>query len=101
MTSNTSVNNSTVASGGSSRIDDVNIKANDSQNHYRSITSGAWSALTTWESSPDLVTWSAAQILPNYYSKTITIRSGHTVTISANVRVDETTIANGGTVNYN
>lgn len=101
MTSNTSVNNSTVASGGSSRIDDVNIKANDSQNHYRSITSGAWNVLSTWQSSPDLITWSAAQILPNYYSKTITIRSGHTVTISANVRVDETTIANGGTVNYN
>ncbi len=101
MTTNTSVNNSTVASGGSSRIDDVNIKANDSQNHYRSITSGAWNVLSTWQSSPDLITWSAAQILPNYYSKTITVRSGHTVTIAANVRIDETTIANGGTVNYN
>jgi len=101
MTTNTSVNNSTVASGGSSRIDDVIIKANDAQNHYRSITSGAWNSLSTWQQSPDLVTWTAAVFLPNYYAKTITIRSGHTVTISANVRIDETTINNGGTVNYN
>ena len=48
MSSNTSVNNGTVASGGSSRIDDVVIQANDSQNHYRSKATGDWSDINVW-----------------------------------------------------
>jgi hypothetical protein len=101
MTSNTNVGGTTVASAGSSRIDDVIIKSHDSQNHYRSVATGNWNSLSTWQSSPDLITWSAATYIPTYYSKTITIRSGHTVSITSDIRIDETTIDAGGIVNYN
>ncbi|MBS1764286.1 MAG: T9SS type A sorting domain-containing protein [Bacteroidetes bacterium] len=101
MSSNTSVNNSIVDAGFATRIDDINVKANDSQNHYRSKTTGDWANINTWEKSPDLITWTNAQIVPNYYSKTITIRGPHTVSITKDVRIDETTINSGGNVNYN
>ena len=101
MSSNTSVNNGTVASGGSSRIDDVVIQANDSQNHYRSKATGDWSDINVWEISPDLITWSPAIMPPTFYAKTITVRSPNTVSITKNVKIDETTINTGGTVNYN
>lgn len=105
MTSNLRVDQAipgnTVAAAGASRIDDLSIKANDALNHYRSIASGDWATLTTWESSPDLITWSPAQLAPNYYSKTITVRAPHLVSITKDVRIDETTINVNGTVNYN
>ncbi len=99
MTTNTAVNLGTVASGGSSRIDDINISAN-SLEHYRSVASGNWNNIATWESSPNLIAWSPAVIPPSKYSQTILIRSPHTVTISASATMDEVTIQNGAILNY-
>jgi hypothetical protein len=48
-----------------------------------------------------LVTWAPADFVPNYYAKTITVRSPHTVSITSAIRIDETTINSGGTINYN
>ncbi len=100
-TGTTAINGTVTAAGGASRIDNINISANDGNNHYRSIATGNWNQLTTWESSPDLITWSPAAFIPSKYSKTITVRSPHIVTINSNVSLDQTTIQASGAVNYN
>ncbi len=64
--------------------------------YFRTVTTGNWNSTSTWESSADNSTWHAATTTPDYNSNTITILTGHTVTITANVSTDETTINAGG-----
>ncbi len=99
MTSNTSVGGGSVASGGNSRIDDINISWN-SDHYYRSVMSGNWNNIATWESSPDNITWNAAVMPPSHYARTITIRNPHTVTINSNVGLDETIVEAGATLSW-
>lgn len=68
--------------------------------HFRSVQAGNWGTLTTWESSPDLATWTAATLIPNSTANTISIRNGHTVTVSTNQSMDQVTIENGGILLY-
>ncbi len=70
------------------------------QNYYRSLTSGPWDQPTTWESSPDNSTWSLAISTPTSADNTITIQSGHTVTVSLPVTVDEVVIKNGAVLEH-
>ncbi|MEI9962549.1 MAG: hypothetical protein WDM76_15945 [Limisphaerales bacterium] len=63
---------------------------------YRSKQDGNWSDASTWESSPDGATWTDAITAPTAADNTITIRN--TVTIAANVTVDEVVVASGGTL---
>ena len=66
---------------------------------YRSAaTTGNWNNAATWESSTDGLTWSAAASTPSSTDGTITIRNGHTVTITAAVSIDQVTVDNGGIV---
>jgi hypothetical protein len=99
MRSNTSVGGGTVGSAGTSRIDDIVITG-FSDDYYRSVASGNWNATSTWESSPDNVVWNPAIMPPSNYSKTITIRNPHIVTINSNVNLDETVVQNGATLNW-
>lgn len=73
-----------------------------STNYFRTITSGNWNAASTWESSTssNFATGvvSPATLSPDLNANTITIRNGHTVTISANVTVDQLVINPGSTV---
>ena len=64
---------------------------------YRSIATGNWNALTTWEQNNGSG-WVAAITLPSNVSGAINIRSPHTVTVTANVNLDDVTIEAGGTV---
>lgn len=64
--------------------------------YFRSITSGNWNSISTWESSADNSSWHSATTTPDYNSNTVTIQSGHTVTVTANVTIDETFINAGG-----
>ena len=64
--------------------------------HFRSVASGNWNALATWESSVDGTTWTAASVAPKSTDASIKIRNGHTVTISTSVTADEITVENGG-----
>lgn len=68
--------------------------------HFRSVQTGNWGTLNTWESSPDLATWTAATLIPNSTANTINIRNGHTVTVSTNQAMDQVTINNGGILLY-
>lgn len=66
--------------------------------HFRTKQSGDWNAISTWEFSVDGNTWTDATVTPFDTSNTITIRNGHTVTVTQSVNVDQTTIEQGGAV---
>ena len=74
-----------------------NLVIGQSVNDYRSIASGNWNTLSTWQFY-DGADWIAAAALPSNTSGLITIQNGHTVTISDNRTIDETTIEAGGTL---
>ncbi len=66
---------------------------------FRSAGNGNWNANATWEMSLNGGTsWVAATATPTSADGAITIRNGHTVSITAAVTIDEVTIDNGGTV---
>ena len=69
--------------------------------HFRTVASGNWNSTATWESSPDGESWTAATLTPTSTANTITIRNGHTVSVTSNVLVDQVTIQTGGQVNVN
>lgn len=69
--------------------------------YFRSKVTGAWSAPGTWESSTDNISWSNATLTPTNAAKTVTIRNGHTVTVSTNQTVDEVVIQSGGVLIQN
>ena len=66
---------------------------------FRTVASGNWNSTSTWESAPSPCTvWTAATLTPTSAANTITIRSGHTVHITAAVTVDQVTVDSGGTL---
>jgi len=69
--------------------------------HFRTIGTGDWNSLATWESSPNGISWTAATSTPYDTSNTITIRTGHTVTVTETVNVDQVTVETGGSVLVN
>ncbi len=75
--------------------------------YYRSRNSGDWNAVGTWQFSQDNITWSNSTLIPTSLEKSITIQSGHIVTTSASVSLDETVIQGtfqllqGGILNIN
>ncbi len=65
---------------------------------YRSAASGNWIANATWEKY-DGLSWIAATAIPTNTDGVITIRNGHTVTISAvGLSYDQVTVDSGGQV---
>ena len=72
-----------------------------SSQSFRSATSGNWNANSTWEQSFDGTTWTPATSTPTAASNTITVRSPHTVTVTANVDADQLTVDSGGTLSVN
>jgi hypothetical protein len=63
---------------------------------YRSTTSGNWNSTSTWEVSDDGGSnWSSATSTPTDADGAITIRNGHTVTVTESVSADQLTVASG------
>jgi len=59
-----------------------------SQNYYRSIATGNWNALATWQQSADNATWVAATVVPGTTNaRNVTIQAAHTVTLTAAVSI--------------
>ena len=61
---------------------------------YRSVASGAWETASTWEIYSG-VSFQPASSAPSVSSGWITIRTGHTVTISSTVAADQTLVQTG------
>ena len=55
---------------------------------YRSAATGTWSAAATWEVF-DGASWGTASIAPTSADGVITVRAGHTVTVTTVVTVDQ------------
>lgn len=66
--------------------------------YFRSVASGNWNVVSTWESSPDSITWSPASAVPTSADRSIQIRSTHKVTTNGmpNLVIDQLTIDAGG-----
>jgi hypothetical protein len=56
--------------------------------HFRSRQTGTWKDPDSWESSPDNIHWYKATLSPDASAASITVRTGHTITITANVTID-------------
>ena len=69
--------------------------------HYRSKQSGNWGTAATWERSANGVDGWTSSGTPTSSHATITIRANHTVTVAANVSVDQVLVEAGGTVLVN
>jgi hypothetical protein len=70
---------------------------------FRTVASGNWNALATWESATSpCTTWTPATFSPTATTAgAITIRSGHSVTVTAAESADQTTVDAGGTLIVN
>lgn len=66
---------------------------------FRSVTSGDWATTSTWEQSTNGgAGWFAATDVPSYLVSNIVIQTGHTVTSSADITVDDLTVQSGATL---
>lgn len=66
---------------------------------YRTKATGNWNAWTiTWETFNGTAWVDATQTPTNANANVITVRNGHTVTVTANVSIDQTVIEAGGAV---
>lgn len=69
-------------------------------NDYRTIASGDWNSISTWEYY-DGTRWLTPPAAPTSSRNVIEIQSGHTITISTNVTVDQFQIDSGGVLEIN
>ncbi|MEJ7647384.1 MAG: T9SS type A sorting domain-containing protein [Chryseolinea sp.] len=66
---------------------------------YRSATSGDWSLPSSWERFDVALGWVSATAAPaSGTAQTISIRSGHTMTVSGATNTDQTVVDSGGTL---
>lgn len=67
--------------------------------HFRSRRSGLWNSTSTWESSHDSISnWTTSNLAPSLQSSSVTIQSGHKVTIWNNLTIDQLIISQGATL---
>lgn len=69
---------------------------NSITNYFRSVGTGNWNNVNTWESSVDEISWATPSCPPDFNANTIRIRNGHVVTVDEAVEVDQIIIENGG-----
>ncbi len=67
--------------------------------YFKSVATGDWSALASWQSSHDDISYFAATLVPTSTATSIRIQNLHTVTVSTGgVSLKNTTIQSGGTL---
>ena len=93
----------TAASGSLSNAISNTFTINDvtlASDYFRSLTTGNGATNTNWESSHDNSTWITATtgFAPTFAANTVTIRSGHTITVAASATEDQIVIQSGGTL---
>lgn len=76
----------------------VTTSATPTELLFRSAATGDWATAAAWETSPNGTDWSAAASAPTEADATITIRNGHTITVSTSVTLDQVVIEAGGTL---
>ncbi|MBL7884746.1 MAG: T9SS type A sorting domain-containing protein [Bacteroidia bacterium] len=69
-----------------------NFSFSQVNNDYRTVGSGDWNAIATWQRYNG-TTWVAAVVQPTSAHNNITIQSGHTVTLTVDVTADQLTVS--------
>ncbi|MBX2933817.1 MAG: T9SS type A sorting domain-containing protein [Ferruginibacter sp.] len=67
--------------------------------YFRSVGSGEWDQLTTWQSSPDSSTWIAATLFPSTNAAHVVIQSPDSVWLTANRSTKNFTLRPGAKFN--
>jgi len=72
----------------------LNSNLANAARYFRSVQSGNWETLSTWEQSSNGTSWGAANSFPdaNPSNNTITILAGHTVIVNSSISLNETII---------
>jgi hypothetical protein len=65
--------------------------------YFRSKTTGNWNTAETWESSPNNTNWVTSTLVPNASATSITVLSGHNVTLDTDVTISGLIVNSGGT----
>lgn len=83
-------------------LDDYSLEAISTQTDYfRSLASGNWDNISTWQSSIDNTSWINATVAPTSTATSINIRNGHEVTVDATATSSILTIDAGGQLTLN
>lgn len=71
--------------------------------YFRTYASGNWNDINRWMSSSDNTNWIYASSTPTASANTVTIQSGHTITLTAAAACDDLAFTGGAIVlgNYN
>ncbi len=83
----------------STDVDNPNSQATNctsNTNYFRSVSTGNWNDVNTWQSSIDEISWGTPSCPPDFNANTIRIRNGHVVTVDSTIEVDQIIIENGG-----
>lgn len=83
-----------IGSAAESKAQTITAFASLGTDYFRSQGSGNWGTPATWQSSHDNINWANATLSPTNTANTVTIMTGHTVTVAASVNVDQV-IVNG------
>ncbi len=67
--------------------------------YFRSVSSGSWATLATWQSSTDSITWMAATIVPGALAAHVVIQSPDSVWLTAATTTQNLTIRTGAVMN--
>jgi hypothetical protein len=80
----------------------IDVEQNsNSTDYFRTVSSGNWNSIATWESSADGFQWHGATLTPDSSAHSIIIQNGHIVTVTANLTVDDIIVNAGGTLQVN
>ncbi len=74
------------------------INITGASDYFRTVGTGNWSATGTWEASNDGITWYSASAVPTSAATAITVKNGHTLTVSSSATAKDITVDNGGTL---
>jgi hypothetical protein len=76
------------------------ITSSSASDYFRSaVTTGSWNTPASWEtSSTGTSGWQPATLVPSNTASRVTVRSGNTISVTANQTVDDVLIENGAQV---
>jgi hypothetical protein len=70
----------------------------NASDYFRSLATGNWNTAGTWQSSSNNSTWLTSTLVPTSSATSITIQSGHTITINSNAT--SSTLNINGTLSF-
>lgn len=97
------IHSTEAGTGYGTKILEVYIYGKDGSvtNHFRTVGSGNWNNISTWETSTDNVIWGPATVFPTTYASSIEIQNGQTITLTENLKASALSINGGGKLTLN